>query len=139
MLNTMKIIWLGLFFYPIVIVFVAFKVLTPAEVKESPLELIFQLLAIVLLIASHVLPKLVNKRYEQLVKEKNTYATLKAYFSGYIISLAHSDAVIILGFVLVTQTHEPKKILPFLLAGILNLLHFFPRRDKILRTAKSIT
>ena len=92
LLNTMKIIWLGLFFYPVVLVFVAFKVLKPAEVQNSELELVFQIMAIVVLIASHLLPKRINKDYQQKLKEKNNFATVKAYFLTLILALALSES-----------------------------------------------
>lgn len=138
MLNTMKIIWLGLFFYPVVLVFVAFKVLAPAEIQSTPLELIFQVMAIAVLIASHVLPKLVNKKYQLKLKEGNSFETLKAYFFSFILSLALSDSVIIFGFLLVTLTHDPMKMLPFAIAGMLNMLSFFPRKEKILMPPEKI-
>lgn len=109
-LNMMKIIWLGILFYSCVIVFLAFKVLTFTEVTASNLETPFLVLAATLLILSRVIPK-----------------KLKNIFVGYIIALSLCEAVIMLGFVLVTITGEPRRILAFALAGILNIFLLYPR------------
>lgn len=138
-LNMMKVIWLGLLFYPGVLVFVAFKVLALKEIIDTPLEIVFQLIAVGLLIASRVLPKILNTRNAKLQKQKNDLEAIKACFAGFIIALSLSESVVILGFVTVTLTGNPNKILPFALAGILNILLLYPRKEKILGTNNRLT
>lgn len=135
----MKIIWLGLLFYSVVLVYVAQNVLAPKDVVESPLETPFLLLAAVLLIAGRVIPKMLNKNFESIQKQNNNVKTLQAFFPGFIVALSLSESAVMLGFVLVVLTGNPKKIFAFALAGIINIILQYPRKEKILGTSERIT
>lgn len=138
-LNVMKVIWLGLLFYSGVLVYVAFNVLTPKEIVESPLETPFLMLAVGILIAGRMIPKLLNKNFKHIQKLNDNVKTLKAYFVGFVIALSLSESVVMLGFVLVIVTGNPKRILPFALAGIINILMLYPRKEIILGASERIT
>lgn len=138
-LNVMKVIWLGLLFYSGVLVYVAFNILTPKEIVESPLETPFLIIAVGILIAGRMIPKLLNKNFQSIQKLNDNVKTLKAYLIGFIIALSLSESVVMLGFVLVIVTGNPKRILPFALAGIINILMLYPRKEIILGTSERIT
>ena len=138
-LNMMKVIWLGFLFYSGVLVYVAFNVLTPREIVESPLETPFLIVAIGILIAGRMIPKLLNKNFKNIQKLNDNVKTLQAYLVGFVVALSLSESVVMLGFVLVIVTGNPKRILPFALAGIINILMLYPRKDIILGTSDRIT
>ncbi len=131
-LNMMKVIWLGLLFYSCILVFVAFKVLAPREVREVKEELILQIVAIIALIASHRLQKYLLKNVQNQNKKRTDIEKIKAAFAPFVIALSMSETVVILGFVLVILSGQPDKILPFAMAGILNIIYFYPKKEKIL-------
>ena len=133
----MKIIWLGLLFYSGVLVFIAYKVLQPKEIREAREELVLQIVAISALIASHVVPKIITKQNAK--KKRSDLETIKAAFTPFILSLTTTESVVILGLVLVSLTGQPQKILPFAMAGILNFLFLYPKKEKILGTSDKIT
>lgn len=133
----MKVVWLGLLFYSGVLVFIAFRVLQPKEVRDVKEELILQLVAIAALIASHVLPKILTKKINK--KTSSEFETIKAAFVPFVVSLTTSECVVVLGFVLVIMSGQPAKILPFAMAGILNILFLYPRKEKILGASAEIT
>ena len=137
----MKVVWLGLLFYSGVLVFIAFRVLQPKEVRDVKEELILQLVAIAALIASHVLPKILTKKINKNINKKTSgeFETIKAAFVPFVISLTISECVVVLGFVLVIMSGQPAKILPFAMAGILNILFLYPRKEKILGASAEIT
>jgi len=140
LLLTFKIIWFAILMSCGVLVFLAYMLNKGLETSENPHQNTFLVIAGMLLIASHVLPKTIVGSNPQILNGTKTDAEILAVIStGFILSLAFSEAVTLLGFLSAhIFSHDPAKILPFAAAGVLNIILLFPSEDKLNRKVAEI-
>lgn len=139
LLMTMRILWAAILSSSAVLIFLSYKNFS-GEVESFDMINIFYGMAFMSLIASHVLSRNTFKQtVARLPQSATETQVLTAYYTSFILAIALSESVTLFGFISVTKTHEPQNILPFAAVGILNMLYFFPVKDKILEKAKALS
>lgn len=139
LLMTLRILWAAILSSSFILVFISYQNFSGEIVEFEGINL-FYFVALAVLVISHILPKVVFKQaLAQAPKPATENQIFTSYFTSFILSIALSEAITLLGFVSVTTTHEPKRILPFVAVGVLNMIYFFPDKDRILQKAKALT
>lgn len=138
-LMTLRILWGALVASSLVLVFLSY-IRFAGEIVESDVINIFYIVSLGIFITTHVLSRNFFKQaLAPLPKPPTETQIFTAYFTGFVLSIALSESITILGFVSVQTTHDPKKILPFAAVGILNMIYFFPVKDRILQKAQALS